>query len=139
MATNKKIRLQITTPQKPVLDKEVDFVVLPAYEGEMGVLPGHAPYVAILNFGELRYTIEGQEETFALMGGLAEIANNEVSVFAEDIALAREVDEEATKQKIAQAKASLSAKGADIDMELAEIELKKAILLLKVKNKKKKK
>ena len=48
MAINKKLRLQITTPQKPVLDKEVDFVVLPAYEGEMGVLPGHAPYVAIL-------------------------------------------------------------------------------------------
>ncbi|MBR4508230.1 MAG: ATP synthase F1 subunit epsilon [Elusimicrobiaceae bacterium] len=138
MATNKKIRLQITTPQRPVLDKEVDFVVLPAYEGEMGVLPGHAPYVAILNFGELRYTIDSQEETFALMGGLAEIANNEVSVFAEDIALAREVDEEAAKQKIAQAKASLSAKGADIDMELAEIELKKALLMLKVKNKKKK-
>ena len=138
MATNKKLRLQITTPQKPVLDKEVDFVVLPAYEGEMGILPGHAPYVAILNYGELRYTIEGQEETFALMGGLAEIANNEVSVFAEDIALAREVDEEAAKQKIAQAKASLSAKGADIDMELAEIELKKALLMLKVKNKKKK-
>ena len=126
MATNKKLRLQITTPQKPVLDKEVDFVVLPAYEGEMGILPGHAPYVAILNYGELRYTIEGQEETFALMGGLAEIANNEVSVFAEDIALAREVDEEAAKQKIEQAKASLSAKGADIDMELAEIELKES-------------
>ena len=138
MATNKKLRLQITTPQKPVLDKEVDFVVLPAYEGEMGILPGHAPYVAILNYGELRYTIEGQEETFALMGGLAEIANNEVSVFAEDIALAREVDEEAAKQKIEQAKAALSAKGADIDMELAEIELKKALLMLKVKNKKKK-
>ncbi len=139
MTTNKKLRLQITTPQKPVLDKEVDFVVLPAYEGEMGVLPGHAPYVAILNYGELRYTIDGKEEVFALMGGLAEIAKDEVSVFAEDIALAREVDEEAAKQKIAQAKASLSAKGADIDMELAEIELKKALLMLKVKNNKRKK
>ena len=139
MKQNKKLRLQITTPQKPVLDKEVDFVVLPAYEGEMGVLYNHAPYVAKLTFGELRYTVDGKEEVFALMGGLAEIAQNEVSVFAEDIALAREVDEEATKQKIEQAKASLSAKGADIDMELAEIELKKALLLLKVKNKKHKK
>ena len=139
MKQNKKLRLQITTPQKPVLDKEVDFVVLPAFDGEMGVLPGHAPYVAKLNFGELRYTIDGKEEIFALMGGLAEIAQDEVSVFAEDIALAREVDEEAAKQKVAQAKASLSAKGADIDMELAEIELKKALLMLKVKNNKRKK
>lgn len=139
MKQNKKLRLQITTPQKPVLDTEVDFVVLPAYDGEIGVLPGHTPYVTTLNFGELRYTIDGKEETFALMGGFAEIAKDEVSVFAEDIALAREVDEEAAKQKIEQAKASLSAKGADIDMELAEIELKKAILMLKVKKNKRKK
>ncbi len=139
MATNKKLRLQITTPQKPVLDKEVDFVVLPAYKGEMGVLPGHTPYVTTLNFGELRYTVDGKEEVFALMGGLAEIIQDEVSVFAEDIALAREINEEEAKQKVEQAKTSLSGKGADIDMELAEIELKKAILMLKVKNNKRKK
>lgn len=129
----KKLKLQIITPERQVLDKEVDFVALPAYNGEMGVLPGHVQYVAKLNYGVLRYKGDGKEETFAVMGGLAEIENDKISVFAEDAALAGEIDEAAAKQKLAQAKASLSKHDADIDIELAEMEIKKALLMLKVK------
>ncbi len=129
----KKLKLQIITPQKQVLDKEVDFVALPAFNGEMGVLPGHVQYVAKLNYGVLRYKEGDKEETFAVMGGIAEIAKDVISVFAEDAALAEEIDEAAAKQKLAQAKASLTKHDADIDMELAEIEIKKALLMLKVK------
>lgn len=130
----KKLRLQIITPQKPVLDKLVDFVALPAYNGELGVLPGHIQYVAKLNYGVLRYVENGVEEDFAVLGGFAEIAKDTVSVFAEDATLAQEVDEEAERQKIAQAKASLSSQDPDINMELAEMEIKKSLLMLKVKN-----
>ncbi len=130
----KKLRLQITTPQKPVLDKEVDFIALPAAQGEMGILPGHIAYIAQLNFGILRYKNGEETGVFAVMGGFAQIAHDVVSVFAEDAALSGEINEEEQKQKIAQAKASLTKKDADIDLALAEIELKKAILLLKVKN-----
>ncbi|MDR1684026.1 MAG: ATP synthase F1 subunit epsilon [Elusimicrobiota bacterium] len=133
--TEKKLRLQIVTPQKPVLDKQVDFVALPAYNGEMGVLPGHIQYVAKLNFGVLRYK-DGQEEgAFAVMGGFAQIEHDIVSVFAEDAALEEEIDAEEQRQKLSRGKATLSAQGSDIDIELAEIEIKKALLLLKVKNK----
>lgn len=132
--SEKKLRLLIITPQKPVLDKQVDFVALPAYNGEMGVLPGHIQYVAKLNYGVLRYTDNGVEEDFAVLGGFAEIAKDTVSVFAEGAALAQEVDEEAERQKIAQAKASLSSQDPDINMELAEMEIKKSLLMLKVKN-----
>lgn len=130
----KKLRLQIITPQKPVLDKLVDFVALPAFNGELGVLPGHIQYVAKLNYGVLRYVENGVEEDFAVLGGFAEIAKDTVSVFAEDATLAQEVDEEAERQKIAQAKASLSSQDPDINMELAEMEIKKSLLMLKVKN-----
>lgn len=130
----KKLRLQIITPQRPVLDKQVDFVALPAYDGELGVLPGHVQYVAKLNYGVLRYIDNGKEEDFAVMGGFAEIAKDTVSVFAEDAALAQEIDEESARQKVAQAKASLSSKDPDIDMDIAEIELKRSLLMLKVKN-----
>lgn len=132
--SEKKLRLQIITPQKPVLDKQVDFVALPAYNGEMGVLPGHIQYVAKLNYGVLRYIDNGVEEDFAVLGGFAEIAKDTVSVFAEGATLAQEVDEEAERQKIAQAKASLSSQDTDINMELAEMEIKKSLLMLKVKN-----
>jgi F-type H+-transporting ATPase subunit epsilon len=134
----KKLRLQIVTPQKPVLDKQVDFVALPAYEGEMGILPGHIQYVAKLNYGVLRYIDNGVEEDFAVMGGFAEIEHDNVSVFAEEAALAKEVDEEAEKQKMEKVKASLSAKDPDIDMDLAELEIKRSLAMLKAKNKLKK-
>ena len=62
----KKLKLQIITPERQVLDKEVDFVALPAYNGEMGVLPGHVQYVAKLNYGVLRYKEGDKEETFAV-------------------------------------------------------------------------
>jgi F-type H+-transporting ATPase subunit epsilon len=132
--TEKKLRLQIITPQRPVLDKEVDFVVLPAYNGEMGILPGHIQYVAKLNYGVLRYKSDGREETFAIMGGIAEIEHDNVSVFAEDAALENEIDVEEEKQKLAKAKASLSAHDNEVDIELAEMEIKKSLLLLKVKS-----
>ena len=131
----KKLRLQIITPQKPVLDKQVDFVALPAFNGEMGVLPGHVQYVAKLNYGVLRYKDGKEEGTFAVMGGLAEIEHDNVYVFAEDAALEDEIDVEEEKQKLARAKATLSARDNEIDMELAEIEIKKALLLLKIKDK----
>jgi F-type H+-transporting ATPase subunit epsilon len=135
MAEEKNLRLQIITPQRPVLDKRVDFVALPAYNGEMGVLPGHIQYVAKLNYGVLRYKNGAEEGTFAVMGGIAEIEHNNISVFAEDAALENEIDVEEEKQKLAKAKAALSARDSDIDMELAEMEIKKALLLLKVKSK----
>jgi F-type H+-transporting ATPase subunit epsilon len=130
----KKLKLQIITPQRPVLDAEVDFVALPACDGEMGILPGHIPYVAKLNYGELRYKCGDKEEHFAIMGGFAEIEHDVVSVFAEDAALENEIDEEEARQKLAKARAKLSSKDSDIDIELAEMEVKRALLMLKVKS-----
>jgi len=132
---NKKLRLQIITPQRPVLDKLVDFVALPAYKGEMGILPGHIQYLAQLNFGVLRYKAADGVGTFAVMGGIAEIENDNVSVFAEDAALEDEIDIEEEKQRLAKARATLSRRDSELDMELAEMEIKKAILLLRVKEK----
>lgn len=134
----KHLRLQIITPQKPVLDKEVDFVVLPAFEGELGILPGHTQYVAKLNYGVLRYKEGSEEKTFAIMGGIAEIEHDNVNVFAEDATLEDEIDEEEVRQKLAAAKAALSAKDKTIDMSEAEREIKDALLMLKVKSSKSK-
>lgn len=126
--------LNLVTPQKQLLDKlPVESVILPAAEGEMGVLPGHLPMVVQLGLGSLRYKRDGKEEEFAVMGGLAEILHDAVNVFAEGADLADEIDEEEEKQKIKRAKASLSSKDADIDFELAELEIKQALTRMKVK------
>lgn len=128
-----KIRLQIITPQKPVLDKEVDFVVLPANKGELGILPGHTEYITTLKYGVLRYKIGEETETFAVLGGIAEIANNNVSVFAEGAVLQDEIDEETARQQLEKAKADRLKNDKAIDLEQADQEIKEALLLLKVK------
>ncbi|MBQ3933842.1 MAG: ATP synthase F1 subunit epsilon [Elusimicrobiaceae bacterium] len=128
-----KIRLQIITPQKPVLDKKVDFVVLPASKGELGILPGHTEYITTLKYGVLRYKIGEETETFAVLGGIAEIANNNVSVFAEGAVLQDEIDEETARQQLEKAKADRLKNDKAIDLEQADQEIKEALLLLKVK------
>lgn len=130
----KTLKLNLVTPQKQILDAlEVTSVVLPAVQGELGVLPGHIPMMVQLGFGSLRYKQDGKEEEFAVLGGFAEILRESVNVFAEGAGLADEIDEEEEKQKIKRAKESLSKKDADIDFELAEIEIKQALTRMKVK------
>ena len=130
----KTLQLNLITPQKQLLNAvEVDFVALPALEGELGVLPGHIPMIVQLGYGSLRYKQDGKEEDFAILGGFAEILHESVNVFAEGAGLADEIDEEEEKQKIKRAKESLSNKDADIDFELAEIEIKQALTRMKVK------
>lgn len=131
---SKTLKLSLITPQKQLLDGlAVESVVLPALQGEMGVLPGHIPMMVQLDFGSLRYKQDGQEKEFAVLGGFAEVLHEAVNVFAEGADLAEEIDEEAEKQKIKRAKESLSSKDADIDFELAELELKQALARMKVK------
>ena len=133
----KKLHLNLVTPQKQLLaNEEVDMVILPALLGEMGILPGHINTIVQLGLGSLRYKKDGKEEEFAVMGGFVEVLNDVVQVFAEGADLAGEIDEEAEKQKIKAAKASLSSKDADIDFELAEMELKQSIARMKVKKRK---
>ena len=131
---SKTLKLSLITPQKQLLDGlAVESVVLPALQGEMGVLPGHIPMMVQLDFGSLRYKQDGQEKEFAVLGGFAEVLHEAVNVFAEGADLAEEIDEEAEKQNIKRAKESLSSKDADIDFELAELEIKQAIARMKVK------
>lgn len=130
----KTLTLSLVTPQKQLIDAmAVESVVLPALEGEMGVLPGHIPMIVQLGFGSLSYKKDGKEEDFAVLGGFAEVLRDGVNVFAEGADLADEIDEEEEKQKIKRAKESLSNKDADIDFELAELEIKQAIARMKVK------
>jgi F-type H+-transporting ATPase subunit epsilon len=129
----KRLRLDIVTPEKPYLqDRGVDFVVLPAAGGEMGVLPGHAPFAVQLLPGVLRYRDGSLEETFAVMGGVAEVYRDKVSVFAEGAELASEVDEERARQAYAGAKTALASRSPDLDLEVAQASLKMAAARLKV-------
>ena len=78
--TNKTVRCVIVTPERAVLDAAVDFVAVPLYDGELGVLPGRTPLIARLGFGELR-TVHGKKvERFYIDGGFVQIRADVVTV-----------------------------------------------------------
>ncbi len=86
------IELEIVTPERLAYSDTVDAVVLPGSEGELGVLPNHAPLVSMLGVGELRIRNDGQEESFAIVGGFLQVRPNKVVVMAETADLGSEID-----------------------------------------------
>ncbi len=101
------LTLELVTPEKVAWSAPADFVVLPAYEGEMGVLPGHQPFLVQLVAGEVRITVKDEVQHFAVSGGFAEIKNNTVSLFAETAEDAGQIDSERAHQALEKAKASV--------------------------------
>ncbi len=76
-------QLTIVTPERPVVDAEVDSVVVPGQEGEFGVLPAHEPFLAAIAGGVLRYTSNGKTSEVKVGDGFAEVSLERVTVLAQ--------------------------------------------------------
>ena len=107
------IRLELVTPERLVLSEDVDEVVLPGYEGEFGVLPGHTQFLAILNIGVLWYRKEGAVKKIALGGGFAEVTHDRVVVLADTAERADEIDLERAQRARDRAEARLKELSLD--------------------------
>ena len=133
MSSAKKISLEMVTPEKTALKAAADFVVLPARQGELGVLPGHEPYFVELVEGEVRVTEGSEMKSFAIAGGFAEILKDRVSVFAETADLAEEIDAEAVRQEYERSKAKTTARDLDpLTLAAAEAATRLALAKLRV-------
>lgn len=119
--SDKRLTLELVTPEKVAWSAPADFVVLPAVQGEMGVLPGHMPFLAQLSEGEVRVTDKDQVKRFAVSGGFVEIKDDVVSLFAETAELADQINAERAHQALERAKAEVAKPGLD-PMVFAEIE-----------------
>jgi F-type H+-transporting ATPase subunit epsilon len=129
----KRLTLELVTPERPAFSGEGDSVVLPAWEGEMGVLPGHAPFLVQLKPGEVRLKADGDVKLFAVSGGFAEILDDKVSLFAETAEMAESIDSERAHQALERAKAELLDKNLDsLTLAQAEAALRRAQVRLKV-------
>lgn len=118
--SDKHLTLELVTPEKVAWSAPADFVVLPAYNGEMGVLPGHQSFLVQLTAGEVRVTAGGEVRNFAVSGGFAEVKNDTVSLFAETAEDAGQIDAERARQALEKAKAVVKP-GLD-PMQLAAME-----------------
>ncbi|HET7703894.1 MAG TPA: F0F1 ATP synthase subunit epsilon [Candidatus Limnocylindrales bacterium] len=119
------LQLEIVTPEKLAYQDEVDSVVLPGSEGELGVLPHHAPLVSTLGAGELRLRKGGTEESFAIVGGFLQVLPDKVVVMAETADMASEIDLEKAQEARRQAEQALEGgfvEGADLSAARAALQ-----------------
>lgn len=86
------LHLQVVTPQKLKLDKEVDEVAIPASMGELGVLPGHRPLLTLLKIGILKVRVGSEWQEFAVNQGYAEIFADSVAVVTDTCEAGGEID-----------------------------------------------
>ena len=127
------LQLEIVTPEKLAYQGEVDSVQLPGSEGELGVLPHHAPLITTLGAGELRLRKGGQEESFAIVGGFLQVLPDKVVVMAETADMASEIDLEKAQEARRQAEAALESgfhEGADLSA--ARAALQQALIRIRV-------
>ena len=120
------IQLEIVTPERLVYEDEVDSVNVPGIEGELGILPHHAPLLSILGFGELRIRKGGAEESFAIVGGFVQVRPDKVVVMAETADLAAEIDLEKAQEARREAERALEtgySEGADLSAARAALQL----------------
>ncbi|HEX5014112.1 MAG TPA: F0F1 ATP synthase subunit epsilon [Candidatus Limnocylindrales bacterium] len=123
------IKLEIVTPERLVFDETVDGVTLPGSEGELGVLPNHAPLVSTLGVGELHIRSGGLEDWFAIVGGFVQVLPDKVVVMAETADLSSEIDlEKAAAARQAAERALESGYHEGIDLAAARAALQAALL-----------
>ncbi len=102
-------RLSIVTPERPVVDLEVDSLVVPGSEGEFGVLPSHEPFLAPVAAGVVSYIAAGSEQRVATSGGFAEVTQEHVTLLARTAEPADEIDADRAESARTRAEEGLRA------------------------------
>lgn len=125
------LNLKIITPERIVLDGQVDQVTAVANDGELTILPGHEPLVTTLAVDVLRYKVKGEEETAAIIGGIMNVNNAEVEILSDMAELDVEIDEARASQAKARLEAEKTQKTDKLDAYMTEMALSRAMVRLK--------
>lgn len=105
----------VVTPEKTALETKAEFVAMPLYDGEIGILPGHSPMIGRLGYGEMRIRAGGKETRYYVDGGFVQVADNVVSILTNRAVLGTSLDAAAAREQLAAA----NKRRATTDDELA--------------------
>ena len=132
-----KLFLEVVTPDKVLVSREVDMVVAPGTEGEFGVLPGHVLFLSGIVPGELRYTSGPEHESLAVTTGFAEVSNDKVSILVDVAEKSVDIDIDRSRRAIERARERLAKERGteDIDFVRVEASLQRALIRIKVAEK----
>ena len=122
-----KLYLEVITPEKLALREEVDEVIVPGLDGELGILPDHTPLISQLKTGILSYRQGAQSRRMHVSGGFVEVASDRVSVLSDVAEKPEEIDLERAQRAKERAERRLASRGEDVDFPRAELKLQRAM------------
>jgi F-type H+-transporting ATPase subunit epsilon len=127
------LHLEIVTPERLAYEDDVDMVLVPGIDGELGILPHHTPLVSLLGVGELEIRKGGTSESFAIAGGFLQVRPDKVVVMAETADLASEIDLARAEEARREAERAIESgfhEGADL--AAARAQLQQALIRIRV-------
>lgn len=128
-----KLNLTIVTRERKIVDIEVDEVVLPGVDGEIGVLPGHTPLLASLSIGVLRYRTGATVARMVISWGFAEVLPDRVIVLAEKGYLPSEIDRaQAEQERLAAEKELAYLSSHDPEFAIVEGRLEESVAMINI-------
>ena len=132
------IHCEIVTAERVVFKGDVDMVVAPGIDGQLGILPHHAPLMTALTIGELILHKAGEEDTImAIGGGFMEVGPQHVTVLADSAERAEEIDEARAEAARRRAEATMAqVHGEYEELQKTEAALRRSMLRLKVAKRK---
>lgn len=133
---NKKLNFKIITPEKILVDEEVEAVYSIAVDGEFGILPNHIPFMTALNIGVTKYLKDNNYEYISTIGGIFQVNENNVIIFSETAERGEEINLARAKAAKERAEARLRAGIEDVDVNRAEIALARALARISAASKK---
>jgi F-type H+-transporting ATPase subunit epsilon len=122
------MHLDVVSAEKEVFSGVVQFVVVSAMFGEVGIKPGHAPMLTILKPGEIRVVLaDGQEQLYYVSGGMLEVQPYTTTILADTVERADSLDEAAALEAKKHAEDLMQKRDSDVDYTVAAAELARAV------------
>jgi len=131
------IELIVVSPERQLLRETAVEVTIPGLDGELGILPGHAPLITELGIGELSYRLatSSQPVYLAVLRGFAEVLPDRVTLLAETAERAEEIDVNRAEQAKARAEKRLASNDTNVDWDRATVALERAVIRIQVARK----
>ena len=133
------LRLEIITAERQVFADDVNVVVAPGIEGELGILPHHAPLMTMLKPGELLIRKDGEETYLAVSGGFLEVRHDKVIVLADACERAEEIDITRAEEAKHRAEERLKTHPPGLDISRAQAALLRSLIRLRIAERRRRK
>ncbi len=134
-----KLKFEIVTAERVVYSDDVDIVIAPGIQGQMGILPSHAPILTMLRADELVVRKDGEETVMFVSGGFLEVMQNRVTVLADVAERVDEIDIARAEEAKSRAEERLKEHIPEMDLARAEAALRRSLMRLKIAERRRKK